>query len=128
MYEVSVQATFSAAHRVRLPDGRLEPPHGHDWQVRISFRGEQLDAAGFLVDFVAAQRVLDDAVGRLHHTDLNECPTMKGLNPSAENVARVIYDLIGRDPGLRPLLSQVRVTEAPGCNATYGPASPLSDT
>ena len=121
MYEVSVEAVFSAAHRVRMPDGTLEPVHGHDWRVRVTFAADVLNKAGFVVDFVAAENALREAVGALHHTDLNTCPAMGGLNPSAENVARVIYDLIGRNEVLGAALDRVRVTEAPGCNATYIP-------
>jgi 6-pyruvoyltetrahydropterin/6-carboxytetrahydropterin synthase len=119
MYEVSVQAQFSAAHRLRLSDGSFEPPHGHDWHVTVTFAGEELDAIGVLVDFVAAEARLRCVVAQLHHTDLNACPAMRGLNPSAEHVARVIFELMSQDAELDRTLQRVRVTEAPGCAATY---------
>ncbi|HRX83670.1 MAG TPA: 6-carboxytetrahydropterin synthase [Phycisphaerae bacterium] len=119
MYEVSVEAQFSAAHRLRLADGTLEPPHGHDWHVTVVFAGAQLDPIGVLVDFIAAEARLRSVVGELHHTDLNACPAMRGLNPSAEHVARVIYEQMAADPQLAEALQRVRVSEAPGCAATY---------
>ena len=119
MYEVSVEARFSAAHRLRLEGGVLEPLHGHDWHVTASFVGPSLDEFGMLVDFVHAERVLGEIAAQLHHSDLNENPAMNGLNPSAEHVALVIFECLESDTVLSPTLQRVRVTEAPGCAATY---------
>jgi len=118
MFEVSVEAQFSAAHRLRLADGAFEPLHGHDWHVTVTFAGEKLDAIGVLVDFVAAEERLRSVVARLHHTDLNACPAMRGLNPSAEHVALVILEQMAAEPAFNQSLHRVRVTEAPGCSAT----------
>lgn len=119
MYEVSVEAVFSASHRLRLANGELEPPHGHDWRVTATFAGNELDGIGVLVDFIAAEARLREVTAGLHHTDLNNCPAMRGLNPSAEHVARVIFEAMSADESLRETLHRVRVTEAPGCTATY---------
>ena len=119
MYEVSVEAAFKASHRVQDQHGDLEPAHEHDWHVRATFVGPELDEAGILVDFIAAQRKLRETVALLDGTDLNECPAMKGLGPSAERVAKVIYDLMAQETPLCGLLDRVRVEEAPGCTASY---------
>jgi 6-pyruvoyltetrahydropterin/6-carboxytetrahydropterin synthase len=118
-YEVSVEGRFAARHWLRLPDGTLEPPHEHDWHVAVTFAGENLDSAGMLVDFELAKTRLATVLDRLSSGDLNASPLLDGLNPSAEIVARIIYDLLVQDrlPGVR--LWQVAVTEAPGCRATY---------
>lgn len=122
MYEVSVEGCFSASHRLRLYDGELEPPHGHDWTVIAVFAGDRVDQIGVLVDFVAAKRRLETVIGELHHTDLNDNPYMLGLNPSAEHVAKVIFDAMREDDALGGHLDRVTVTEAPGCTATYRPS------
>lgn len=119
MYEVRVQAGFSAAHQVRMYDGELEPLHGHDWEVEAIFRGPELDRIGVLIDFVAVEAALGAVVGELHHTCLNEAPLLAGLNPTAEHVARRIFDALGsRLPAGSPLAG-IRVREAPGCWASY---------
>jgi len=119
MYRVSVRSGFSASHRLRLGDGRLEPPHGHDWSVEADFAGPELDECGLLIDFEEVQAALQLVLQSLHHTDLNEAELLRGLNPSAENVARVICDALA-ERVLRPeLLEGVRVEEAPGCFAAY---------
>jgi 6-pyruvoyltetrahydropterin/6-carboxytetrahydropterin synthase len=123
MYRVSVSTSFSAAHRLRLPDGAYEPPHGHDWSVEARFVGSQLDSTGLLIDFEDARAALQAVVGRLHHTDLNDCSLMAGLNPSAENVARVVFDALAGHVSRPELLESVHVVEAPGCTAAYFRAS-----
>lgn len=118
MYECRVQAGFFAVHQVRLADGTLEPLHGHDWKVQAVFAGPQLDAAGMLVDFVAAQGALQDVLRSLHQTELNAAPPLSGLNPTAEHVARTVFEqLQKRLPGFG--LAAVYVEEAPGCIAGY---------
>jgi len=119
MYRVSVRSGFSASHRLKLADGRLEPPHGHDWLVEVDFAGPELDEYGLLIDFEQVQAALQSVLRNLHHTDLNEAELLRGLNPSAENVARVICDAMARRVSRPELLEGVRVEEAPGCFAAY---------
>src|SRR5207237_8111262 len=118
VYEVRVQSRFSAAHQVRLYDGELEPIHGHDWIVEAIFRGEQLDGIGILVDFVAVERGLGDITRQLHHTRLNDAELLEGQNPTAEHVARCIYDRMRASLPQAPLVG-ICVHEAPGCIACY---------
>ena len=121
MYECRIQAGFSASHQVRMYDDQLEPLHGHDWKVEAVYRGPELDRIGVLIDFVAVQRELAAIVDRLHHTHLNDNPFLGGDNPTAEHVARRIFDaLTAAIPGTP--LAGVYVTEAPGCIAGYCPA------
>lgn len=119
MYEVRVQAGFSAAHQVRMYDGRLEPLHGHDWEVEAVFRGPGLDRIGVLVDFVAVQEALREVVAGLDHTNLNEAPLLAGLNPTAEHVARRVFEELQGRLGAETPLVGVWVCEAPGCRAGY---------
>jgi 6-pyruvoyltetrahydropterin/6-carboxytetrahydropterin synthase len=119
MYEVRVQAGFSAAHQIRLYDGRLEPLHGHDWEVEAVFRGPELDRIGVLIDFVPARETLLAIAATLHHTHLNEAPLLAGANPTAEHVARCIFAELRTRLGPAAPLAAVHVTEAPGCIAGY---------
>ena len=49
--ELVLKAAFSAAHRLRMYDGSLEPLHGHNWQVEVFLVGSTLDAIGVVADF-----------------------------------------------------------------------------
>lgn len=118
MFEVRIEARFSAAHQVRMYDGELEPIHGHDWRVEAVYRGGRLDEIGVLIDFVAVQASLDAIANQLHHTHLNEATLLEGDNPTAENVALRIFEQLHKMMPEAPLAG-VYVNEAPGCVAGY---------
>ena len=124
MYEVTVEASFCATHSLKLPDGSREPLHGHDWAVNATFASESLDETGIVVDFCAAQGQLHRVVESLHHTHLNDQVWFNETNPTAENVARAIFDqLLGSGPW-KGKLQRVGVAEAPGCAAAYAVTVP----
>lgn len=119
MYEVTVQARFSAVHQVRMPDGELEPIHGHDWLVRAVFRGAKLDKHEFVVDFLATEAALRKVIERLDHRNLNNVGLLAGHNPTAEVVARIIHEQLSSALAGGPGPTAVYVEEAPGCVAGY---------
>ncbi len=125
MYEATVQRTFSAAHAIRLPDGSLEPLHGHDWRVEVTVAAAKLDDIETVMDFHELERLVDEALERVHNRNLNEVPPFSdgrgglAVNPTAERVAWWLAGCI--QPGLPQgvKLVSVRVGEAPGCYAGY---------
>jgi 6-pyruvoyltetrahydropterin/6-carboxytetrahydropterin synthase len=117
MYTVMITGSFSAMHRVEMPDGALEPPHGHDWSVQAFFSSAELDGHGMVVDFCQAKEALDSVLQAWHHRNLNEEPAFAGTTPTAERVARHIFEQLV-DAGFRQT-QRVEVTEAPGCRAMY---------
>ena len=50
MYEVTVEAGFSSGHYLRNYKGKCENPHGHNYKVRVTLAGKELDEAGLLLD------------------------------------------------------------------------------
>jgi 6-pyruvoyltetrahydropterin/6-carboxytetrahydropterin synthase len=92
MYEVSVDETFAAAHNLRNYHGKCEDLHGHNYKVRVVLAGQELDDTGLLYDFVHLKRVIQEVIGSLDHKYLNELAPFDTLNPSAENIARYIFD------------------------------------
>lgn len=117
MFTISVEAGFSAVHRVRYPNGTIEEPHGHDWRVRAFFCRSHLDDVGMVIDFGEAQTALRSAVNELENTDLNTHPALRGANPTAEVLARHLFDRL-LAAGVSSLC-RVEVTEAPGCMAIF---------
>jgi 6-pyruvoyltetrahydropterin/6-carboxytetrahydropterin synthase len=122
MFEVVIEGIFSASHQLRLLDGSLEPLHGHDWQVRVTYRGPELDAMGVLVDFTVVKPRLDQVLAALDHRHLNELPAFREQNPSAECVAVHIAEALADTTGPRVSLACVEVKEEPGCYGRYVPA------
>lgn len=120
MFEITIEARFSAAHAIRI-DGRPEPLHGHDWVATVCIGGRTLDENDLLMDFHTIEDALTECVGRFHNRNLNEVPPFDTVNPTAERVAehigRAIEPILTGD--VRLLWS--RVTEAPGCAAVWRP-------
>lgn len=121
MFELSIESRFSAAHAIRL-GGAVEPLHGHDWLATLTIAGETLDEDGLLCDFHTIEEALRTITGRFHNRSLNETPPFDSKNPTAELVAKHIADSLAPMMPSEARILSVRVTEAPGCAATYRPA------
>lgn len=122
MYELSVQGEFCAAHAL-LIGGMREPIHGHNFRVRACVCSAELDADGFVCDFHLVQESLDGILTDLSNCNLQEHVAFAARSPTAEHIARHIYDALARrlrgGLGGGAWVSSVSVTEAPGCVATY---------
>jgi 6-pyruvoyltetrahydropterin/6-carboxytetrahydropterin synthase len=92
MYEVTVEDSFAAGHYLRNYKGKCENPHGHNYKVRVTLRGAELDKAGLLLDFKDLKEVIKGVIDRLDHQMLNDIEPFTALNPSAENIAKYFYD------------------------------------
>jgi 6-pyruvoyltetrahydropterin/6-carboxytetrahydropterin synthase len=120
MFEVSVEETFAAGHALRNYKGKCENVHGHNYRVRVTLAGDQLDQAGLLVDFGDVKRVLRAIIERLDHVFLNDVAPFDTLNPSAENMARYFYEemSIGLKNG-HARVAEVKIWETDTATATY---------
>jgi 6-pyruvoyltetrahydropterin/6-carboxytetrahydropterin synthase len=96
MYEVTVEAGFSSGHYLRNYHGKCENPHGHNYKVRVTLAGQDLDPSGLLIDFKLLKQVLKPTIDRIDHQMLNDIEPFIELNPSAENIARYFYDETSR--------------------------------
>ena len=118
MFEVSVEKSFAAGHALRGYKGKCENVHGHNYKIRVTLHGEQLDSIGLLVDFVDVKRHLQTIIDRLDHQFMNDIPPFTELNPSAENLARYFYEELQRD--VAPVrVGAVTVWETDTTAATY---------
>ncbi|MDE3164583.1 MAG: 6-carboxytetrahydropterin synthase QueD [Acidobacteriota bacterium] len=121
MFEVTIEETFAAGHALRNYRGKCENVHGHNYRCQVTVEGEALDSIGLLVDFVELKRAVHAVIDRLDHQWLNDFPPFNELNPSAENIARYIYDEVyaglGEKPGAR--LASVKLWETDTCSAVY---------
>ena len=122
MYEVSVDETFAAAHNLRNYKGKCEDLHGHNYKVRVTLAGPELDATGLLYDFVHLKQVIQGVIRSLDHKYLNELKPFDVLNPSAENIARHIYEQTAqqmRATANGAAISSITVWESDVTAATY---------
>ncbi|MBV8514421.1 MAG: 6-carboxytetrahydropterin synthase QueD [Acidobacteria bacterium] len=125
MFQVRVEDTFSSGHALRGYRGKCENVHGHNYRVRVTVEGSQLDSIGLLVDFTLLKQVMREIIGRLDHQFINDLEPFRTVNPSAENLAKYFYDEM--QIGLKNLPPGARITEATiwetdTSQATYSPA------
>lgn len=111
---VSRKAHFNAAHRLFRADwsaaknesvfGKCNNPefHGHNYELIVSVRGEVDPVTGYVVDLKILKDLIKSEIEEpFDHKNLNtQVPEFKTLNPTAENIAVVIFNR------LRPVIDQ----------------------
>ncbi len=102
---------FNAAHRLNNPDwdaatnaaifGKCNNPnyHGHNYELIVKLTGETDDATGYLFDMkILSDIIKAHVLDRFDHKNLNlDTTEFKSLNPSAENIAVVIYNILRQE-------------------------------
>ncbi len=101
---------FNAAHRLHNPDwsddknkavfGLCNNPnyHGHNYELIVRLTGEPDPETGFVYDMKKLSDLIRDNISlRFDHKNLNlDTVEFKDLNPTAENIAIVVYDILRR--------------------------------
>ncbi|SNT26291.1 6-pyruvoyltetrahydropterin/6-carboxytetrahydropterin synthase [Ekhidna lutea] len=99
---------FNAAHRLYNESwsdekneeifGKCNNPnwHGHNYEIVVSLTGEPDPDTGYVYDMKKLSDVIKERVlSRFDHKNLNlDVTEFKNLNPTAENIVKVIYDLL----------------------------------
>jgi 6-pyruvoyltetrahydropterin/6-carboxytetrahydropterin synthase len=99
---------FNAAHRLHNPlwneekndaiFGKCNNPHyhGHNYELVIKLTGIPDAETGYVMDLkILSDLVKQEIIERFDHKNLNEdCIEFKSLNPTAENIAIVIYHIL----------------------------------
>jgi len=99
---------FNAAHRLNNPNwsteknsgvfGKCNNPnyHGHNYELIVKVVGEPNPDTGFVIDLGVLSRLIEENVlNRFDHKNLNlDCDEFRNLNPTAENITIVIYNIL----------------------------------
>lgn len=100
------RATFNAAHRLHNPDwddatnarvfGACNNPnyHGHNYTLYVKITGEVDPVTGYVMDLKDVNNMISMyVIEPFDHQNLNlDVPVFKNINPTAENIARIIYE------------------------------------
>ena len=123
MFRLKTSAAFEAAHRIVDYPGKCRRLHGHNWTVEVEIVGAELDDLGMLVDFKLVKKHLNAALETLDHQYLNELSMFADKNPTAENLAKFVFDELAKTDFLRGGVSiaAVSVWESPHSCVTYSP-------
>jgi len=131
MFQVSRQIDFCYGHRLLNYDGKCRFLHGHNGRAVIAIEAETLDNRGMVLDFSDIKRVVSGWIDEnldhrmILHRDDPAVPTLQALgeplflidrNPTAENIARLIFDFTAQ-AGF-PII-EAQLWETPNCFATY---------
>lgn len=131
MFRVTREIDFCYGHRLLNYEGKCRHLHGHNGRAIITVEAYDLDPRGMVLDFSDIKQVVatwidenldhrmilckdDPAVGILQ--DLGEPLYLLDENPTAENIAKVIFEKT-RQAGF-PIV-EARLWETPKCFATY---------
>ena len=107
---ISRNAHFNAAHRLYRKDWPFEKNeavfgkcnnvnfHGHNYELTVSVKGEIDAETGYVVDIKVLTDIIKEEVeDAFDHKNLNmDVPEFADLNPTAENIAVVIWNKIRR--------------------------------
>jgi len=124
-WRVGVSGGFSAAHFHAGAGEECARVHGHNYRVEAVVEGDRAEQ-GMLMDFRVLRRALREAASGWDHRILNETDDFIELLPTAENIARRIFEKIdpaAAGPGAR--LLEVKVWEKEDCWASYRPGGEL---
>ncbi|MFT6923109.1 MAG: 6-pyruvoyltetrahydropterin/6-carboxytetrahydropterin synthase [Crocinitomicaceae bacterium] len=106
--KVSRRETFNAAHRLFIEGwsdeknleifGKCSNPnyHGHNYVLEVIVEGKIDAETGYVIDLKVLKEIIHEHVlDRFDHRNLNlDCIEFKGINPTAENIAKVIWDIL----------------------------------
>jgi len=121
---ISRRETFNAAHRLFRKDwtdeknelifGKCSNPnyHGHNYVLEVVVEGEIDSETGYVIDLKLLKDLIhENVLDRFDHRNLNlDCIEFVNLNPTAENISKVIWNIL-RDKldskyGLEIILSE----------------------
>lgn len=102
------KAHFNAAHRLYNPDWTFEKNqsvfglctspnfHGHNYDLEVKVVGEVDPITGMVIDLKDLKDIIKEHIeDKFDHKNLNlDVPEFKTLNPTAENICVVIYDIL----------------------------------
>jgi 6-pyruvoyltetrahydropterin/6-carboxytetrahydropterin synthase len=108
MITVARKAHFNAAHRLSNPAwsdernsevfGKCSNPnfHGHNYELSVQVTGSIDPETGFVIDTKKLKNIIEETIiSRFDHKNLNlDITEFEHLNPTAENIAVVIYRLL----------------------------------
>ncbi len=119
MYELTVKGHFDAAHALHGYPGECRELHGHTWDVEVTVSGLTLDEVGIVYDFKQLKDDLGAVLEPYDHAYLNDVAPFDAINPTAENLARVVFEALAGRVGPQVSVVEVAVWESPIARIVY---------
>jgi len=107
MYRISKRFEVAGSHKLNLDyESKCKNLHGHNWIITVYCQAEELDRNGMVIDF---KEIKQKVSNKIDHQNMND---LFSFNPTAENIAKWIYDTV-------PFCYRVTVQESEGNTAEY---------
>lgn len=119
MFTIKVETHFRASHQLTLSGGPKEPLHQHDWAVAVKVCSDKLDSMGLVMDFGQLKAMVNEITSGFDNIRLDSIDYFQRHNPSAENVAKYIFDRLEPKLPKGVKLRSIKVIEEPGCSAKF---------
>jgi 6-pyruvoyltetrahydropterin/6-carboxytetrahydropterin synthase len=131
MFSVTREISFCYGHRLLHYEGKCRYLHGHNGRAVITLAANDLDPLGMVLDFTRLKRIVGGWIDEhldhkmILHQDDPALPLLRELgepihvlpvNPTAENIARLIHDYAA---GQGFPVVEVKLWETDTCCATY---------
>jgi 6-pyruvoyltetrahydropterin/6-carboxytetrahydropterin synthase len=128
---------ISCGHRVYGHESKCRHLHGHNYRIHFDCEAPALDAVGRVIDFTVIKTTLcawlewnwdhkfllwvdDPAVALMREIDADSVVRVP-FNPTAENMARFLVEVVGPDQlaGTGVTLAKVTIEETRKCSASF---------
>lgn len=119
IYELTVKDHFDAAHALYGYPGECRNLHGHTWDIEVTVTAPTLDEIGIVYDFKAIKSDLAAVLKDYDHAYINEVKPFDKISPTAENLARIIFERLSAQIDGRVSVKEVSVWESPIAKVTY---------
>jgi 6-pyruvoyltetrahydropterin/6-carboxytetrahydropterin synthase len=110
---------FSASHELKDYPGDCARVHGHNWGVSAIVGVPDIDELGMGVDFRTLRECLEKIILELDHSHLNDFAAFRDVNPTAESIAKYLYQRMKSELPAGIDLVEVRVEETEHDWASY---------
>jgi 6-pyruvoyltetrahydropterin/6-carboxytetrahydropterin synthase len=118
-YELTVKGHFDAAHHLYGYPGECKELHGHTWDVEVTVGAQELDEIGIVYDFKSLKADLAVVLETYDHVLINQVEPFDRISPTAENLARVIFERLSETVDERVRVIEVAVWESPIAKLVY---------
>lgn len=119
MFELMVEDSFDAAHQLRGYSGPCENLHGHTFKVQVYIRAKKIGKLGYVIDFKKIRAQLKGILEVFDHQNLNALSSFHKINPTSENIAKLVFERLKKILPREGKLTRVTVFESLTSSASY---------
>jgi len=119
IYSLTVKGHFDAAHHLYNYPGECRDLHGHTWEVEVTVESSKLNDIEIVYDFKDLKEDLASVLDAYDHKLINDIAPFDKISPTAESLARVVYEKLEKRIDGTVNIAEVAVWESPIARVGY---------